>query len=162
MDCMIPFRRRAAGSSTAAHSRHPNTLFDRMVNDLFGESWLVVPGRAASDAGAVDWLPALDLKEEEEQITVRVELPGVDAKDVDVELHDDVLVLSGKKEEQHEEKEGGRLWSERRYGAFRRELQLPAPVAADSVKASCAKGVLTVTLQKAKSAAGRKIPVEAR
>lgn len=159
MDCMIPFRRRAAGSSLAALSRNPNTLLDRMVHDLFGDSWQVVPGRAASDAG---WLPALDLKDEKEQFTVRVELPGVEAKDVDLELHDDVLVISGTKEAQHEEKEGERTWSERHYGAFRRELQLPAPVAADSVKASCTKGVLTITLQKAKDSGGRKIPVEAR
>ena len=71
-------------------------------------------------------------------------------------------MLSGKKEEEHSGKENGTRWTERRYGSFRRALELPTPVVADAVKATADKGVLTVVLPKAKPTSGRKIPVETR
>ncbi len=158
MDCMIPFRRRAPGSSTAALARSPNSLLDRLISDHFGDSWFVVPNGPQES----NWLPAVELEETEAQITVHVELPGIDAKEVDLQLHDDVLVISGKKETRSKGSQGGRTWSERRFGSFRRELELPATVAADSVRATCEKGVLTITMQKSKSAGGRKIAVESK
>jgi len=145
MNCLIPFRRRA-------------DRFDRLVGNLFGDAWLTAPAR--SDGAT--WSPALDVDEDETSFTVRVELPGLEAKDVAVELHDGVLTISGQKEEQRSENQGSASWRERRWGSFRRVIELSTAVVDDSVKATFEKGVLTVALQKAKPSGGRKIAVETR
>ena len=134
--------------------------------DPLAESWLPLStfffdhganGRA--DAG---FAPAIELTENDAQIVVRAELPGVDAKEVELELVENFLVLSGKKEERREQKEGETTRTEFRFGSFRRELELPAQVDGDTVKATCEKGVLTVTLNKSAASKTRKISVEAR
>lgn len=158
MNCLIPFRRRAVSSASPLLARRPTDLFDRVIGDFFGDAFLATPARA----DGVTWSPALDLDEDETSYTVRVELPGLEAKDVAVELHDGVLSISGEKAEQRSDKEQGASWRERRWGAFRRVVELPAAVVDDSVKATFEKGVLTVALQKAKPSGGRKIAVEAR
>ncbi|MBM4015481.1 MAG: Hsp20/alpha crystallin family protein [Planctomycetes bacterium] len=158
MDCLIPFRRRTARTAPAAPSARPADLFDRMFSDFFGDGFAVAPLARDGDTFA----PALDVHDDESQYVVRVELPGIDAKDVTLELDGDLLVLSGTKQDEKSGKEGGTRWTERRFGAFRRALELPGPVVAEGVKASADKGVLTITLPKAKPSSGRKIPVETR
>jgi len=158
MTCLIPFRRRSAGAAAPLLARRPADLFDRMVGDLFGDPWLTPPAHSES----ATWSPALDVDEDETSYLVRVELPGLDPKDVAVELHDGVLSIAGNKEEQRSDKENGARWHERRWGSFRRVVELPAAVVDDSVKATFEKGVLTVALQKAKPSGGRKIAVETR
>jgi HSP20 family protein len=158
MDCLIPFRRRAARSASPVTPARPVDLFDRMFSDFFGDGFAVAPLGREGDAFA----PALDVHDEASQYVVRVELPGIDAQDVAIELDGSLLVLSGTKQEEKSGKEDGTSWSERRFGSFRRALELPTPVVAEGVKASSEKGVLTITLPKAKPATGRKIPVESR
>jgi HSP20 family protein len=158
MNCLIPFRHRAAGSASPLLARRPNDLFDRVLGDFFGDAFLAAPARA----DGATWTPALDLDEDETSYTVRVELPGLDSKEVAVEFHDGVLSISGQKEEQRSDKEHGASWRERRWGSFKRVVELPSAVVDDSVKATFEKGVLTVALQKAKPSGGRKIAVEAR
>ncbi len=163
MNCLIPLRRRSNGVAHLVANDASNTrldsIVDRLFHDAFGDSWFVVPSQKSE---GVAFLPAIDVKESESHVTVRAELPGVDAKEVELELHDDVLVLSGKKEQHSEGKEGDRSWSELRFGSFRREIPLPAPVAPDGVEAACDKGILTVTLKKAQAARTHRIPVVAR
>ncbi len=129
-----------------------------MFSDFFGDGFAVAPLARDGDSFA----PALDVHDEESQYVVRVELPGIDAKEVALELDGNLLVLSGTKQEEKSGKEDGTRWTERRFGAFRRALELPAPVVADGVKATADKGVLTITLPKAKPATGRRIQVESR
>ncbi len=129
-----------------------------MFSDFFGDGFAVAPLARDGDSVA----PALDVHDEESQYVVRVELPGIDAKEVALELDGNLLVLSGTKQEEKSGKEDGTRWTERRFGAFRRALELPAPVVADGVKATADKGVLTITLPKAKPATGRRIQVESR
>ncbi|NLX24110.1 MAG: Hsp20/alpha crystallin family protein [Phycisphaerae bacterium] len=105
------------------------------------------------------WGPAVDVSEDDKQVTVRAEIPGVDPKDLDVTVSGDTLTLSGeKKEETHEEK-GGWYHAERRFGSFRRTLRLPAEVDADEVEATYQNGVLTVRLNKTERAVGRRIAI---
>ena len=91
-------------------------------------------------------------------------MPGLDAKDIDLQLSDGVLTIKGEKTEEKEEKSKDRHVSERRYGSFRRSLQVPASVDADKIEASYRSGVLTVTLPKSTEAQKRQktIPITAK
>ena len=114
-------------------------------------------------AESLGWMPAMEIAETDEAFVVTAEVPGINAKDVDISIDDGVLTLSGEKKEEHEEgKEGSKfhMW-ERRYGSFRRSFTLPQAVEADKVSARAADGILTVTLPKTRKAKaqGRKIPV---
>lgn len=105
-------------------------------------------------------VPATDIEETEDAYVIRAELPGVDIKDVDVTLRNDLLTIRGEKREEQERKEGGVYRTERRYGAFHRELRLPGSVDADKIAASCHNGVLTVTVPKTETAKPRRIEIK--
>jgi HSP20 family protein len=92
--------------------------------------------------------PAMDIVEKDGAFEVTAELPGLDAGDIDVQLADGMLTIKGEKSEEKEEKAKGRHVSERRYGSFRRTLQVPGSVDAEKIEASYKSGVLTVTLPK--------------
>jgi len=105
------------------------------------------------------WAPALDVHEDKDNFTVKIEVPGLKRDDINVSLQDGALVISG---ERSEEKisEGTEVHrQERFYGKFQRALTLPTPVAADKVKAAYKDGVLTVTLPKAEEAKPKQIDV---
>ena len=98
------------------------------------------------------WAPALDVHEDKDSFSIRVELPGMKREDIEVSLQDGALVISG---ERKEEKitEGTEVHrQERFYGRFSRALTLPSAVAGDKVKAQYKDGILTVTLPKAEEA----------
>jgi HSP20 family protein len=105
------------------------------------------------------WAPALDVQEDKDKFTIRVELPGLKREAIDVSLQDDVLVISGERQAEKIE-EGVEIHrQERFYGKFQRALTLSEPVAADKVKADYKDGVLAVTLPKTEAAKPRKIDV---
>ncbi len=105
------------------------------------------------------WLPAVDLYQDKDNITVKAELPGMKKEEIDISLHDGVLTLSGerKAEQKHEDAEACR--SERFLGRFQRTLTLPALVEADKVTATYKDGILTVVLPKAEEAKPKQIEV---
>ena len=106
------------------------------------------------------WTPALDMHEDKDNVVVRAELPGMKKEDIDVSLHDGSLSISGerKSEEKFENAEVYR--SERFFGRFQRTVTLPAPVAADKIKAQYKDGILTVTLPKTEEAKPKQIDVQ--
>lgn len=106
-----------------------------------------------------DWLPALNVTEEGDQIVVEAEVPGVDPKDIEVTVHEDMLTIKGKKEETTEQKEKSFFHSERRFGSFARRVRLPDVVDEDHVKATSADGVLRIELRRSPTAQPRRIPV---
>lgn len=108
--------------------------------------------------------PAVDIVEKDNSYDVTAELPGLDAKNIDLELSDGVLTIKGEKKEEKEEKTKDRYVSERRYGSFRRALQVPASVDVDKIEASYKSGILTVTLPKSAEAQKRHkaIPITAK
>jgi HSP20 family protein len=105
------------------------------------------------------WAPALDVHEDADNFTVRVELPGLKREDIGVALQDGALVISGERKTEKVEEGVEVHRQERFYGKFQRALTLPAPVAADKVKAAYKDGVLTVTLPKAEEAKPKQIDV---
>lgn len=105
---------------------------------------------------------AMDVNEDDKAYTVTAELPGLDEKDVSVNVKGGSLIIEGEKRQQKEEKGKDRYLSERSYGAFKRSFALPDDVDANKVAAQFAKGVLTVTLPKtAEAQTARKIDIKA-
>lgn len=127
---------------------------DRLFERFFEAPWAELPAMGA-------WSPPLDLTESKDAVTVKAELPGVEAKDVAVSLEGDVLTIKGEKEQKKEEKDERQHRVERSWGAFMRSVRLPAPVDGSKVTATCKDGVITVTLPKAPGAKGTTIPVKA-
>ena len=107
-----------------------------------------------------EWAPTVDVCETKDKYTVKAELPGLEAKDVNVTLSDDILTIKGEKKEKTEEKDENRHFSEWYYGSFQRSFQLPAEVKADKVEANFNKGVLKVTLPKKEEAKKKEIEVK--
>ncbi len=107
-----------------------------------------------------DFVPSLDVTETDEAIEVHLEVPGVEEKDLDVSLTDDLLTISGEKRSEHEDKDDRVHRIERRYGRFSRTLRLPAEVDAGRVEASYEAGVLKVVLPKTPEAKPRRIEVK--
>ena len=108
--------------------------------------------------------PAVDVVEKESEFQITAELPGLDEKDIEVNVADDVLSIRGEKKEEREEKAKNYHLSERRYGSFQRTFQLPAGIDAEKIVASFQKGVLTVTLPKTPEAQKKekKIAIQAK
>jgi len=156
MKSLIPWQR---APKAELHHRL-DRLFDQFLTDPWGRSW--VSEFVGNGQGERAFLPSVEIKETETQVIVRAELPGVDAKDVQVELVDNVLALSGSRLQERSEKEDESTVSEFRFGSFRREIALPADVEPEKVKASCEKGILTVEMQKSRVSRTRRIAVEAR
>jgi HSP20 family protein len=96
--------------------------------------------------------PAMDIVEKDNAFEMTAELPGLDAKNIELGVSDDVLTIKGEKKEEREEKTKDRYVSERRYGSFRRSIQLPASVDTGKIEANYKSGILTVTLPKSAEA----------
>jgi HSP20 family protein len=106
------------------------------------------------------WAPPLDLSETNEMIMVRMEVPGIDPKDIHVQLKSHVLTIRGEKVREQERKDESYYRAERTYGSFVRTLQLPSSVREDKVNATFKNGLLTVTLTKVAEEVGTTIPIK--
>src|SRR6201984_1876284 len=125
--------------------REFNVLQDRM-NRLFQDFAPRGTGEEEMATGA--FVPPVDIYEDEHSITLKVELPGVDPKDVDVRVENNTLTLKGERKFEKEEKEENFHRIERRYGSFVRSFTLPASVETESIDAKYENGVLKLELKK--------------
>jgi HSP20 family protein len=105
------------------------------------------------------WIPAMDLVQTESSYVLTADLPGLTESDVNIELDDNVLTISGERKAEHEDRKAGYHRVERSYGSFRRSLTLPEGVDADAVKATFENGVLEVTVPKPVHQAPRKVQI---
>jgi len=113
-------------------------------------------------AGEREWIPAIDVYEDADNLTVHVEAAGLKKEDFDISLHEDVLTVSGERKFEKAGKEGESFRSERFFGAFSRTIQLPVAIKAEAVSARYENGVLIITLPKAEDAKPRKIEVQVK
>ena len=104
--------------------------------------------------------PAIDLAEDENSITVRAEVPGCNAEDIDISVYGNTLTISGEKKFSEEKKEEKYYHMESSYGSFRRELTLPTDVDSEKIEAACKNGVLSITLPKTAKAKAVKVKVK--
>jgi HSP20 family protein len=136
---------------------------DRLRNEmerLYDRFFDLRPFRRFTEEG--EWMPSVDVSETAKEIIVNAEIPGVEAKDIDVNLDGNVLTIKGERKREHEEKEENFHRIERSYGSFFRTLSLPSEVDGEKIKATYKKGVLRITLPKTKKAAGKKIEIATR
>jgi HSP20 family protein len=126
---------------------------------LFEGMWQA-RGELPEGAPARAWRPGADIRETAEDIYVRVDLPGVDAKDVKVSIFGDTLTVRGERREETNEKDVKWHRVERFHGEFERSFQLGASVQGDKVAAAFKDGVLEIRIPKAESARPREIPVQ--
>ncbi len=106
------------------------------------------------------FLPHVDVMEDENNVIIKVDVPGMGQKDVSVEIQDDQLVIRGERKEEEELKGKNVYVSERRYGRFVRRITLPDYVEAEKTKAKIKDGVLTVTIPKKEKVKPKQISVE--
>jgi len=104
-------------------------------------------GRAGNGGGR-RWIPAMDLVETDEHLVLRGDLPGLSEEDVEIEIKDNVLTVSGERKAEHEERSEGFYRVERAFGSFSRSLTLPRGVESDKVSAKFDRGVLEVRIPK--------------
>jgi HSP20 family protein len=108
------------------------------------------------------WMPALDVSESEDRFEVKVDLPGLDPKDVNVTFEDGMLTIAGKRQFDREDK--GETWHrvERGFGTFARSIRLPQVADTEKIEASFDRGVLTVAVPKSEQAKPKTIEVRAK
>jgi HSP20 family protein len=116
-----------------------NRMFDEVLGDVARRS----SGRQQGEA-PTRWAPVLDVLQEDGDIVVRAELPGVKPEDVDITLHNGVLTISGERKAEEQREGSGYYVRERRYGSFRRSMTLPQGVDDSSISARFDGGVLEV------------------
>jgi HSP20 family protein len=133
---------------------HSLVTFQREVNRLFEDFWrdFDLPMVARAERGRVFITPKVDIREDDKEIVVAAELPGLDEKHLEVTMSDNALIIKGEKKDEHEEREGGYTYRERSYGAFQRAIPLDVDVLEDQVAATFKNGVLTITLPKSPDA----------
>ena len=106
------------------------------------------------------WLPSIDLTETKDKLVVKAELPGLEAKDVELTLTEDILTIQGEKKEEKEEKDEHHFFVERYAGTFERRIKLPTLVKTDKIDAIFDKGILTINLPKSEEAKTKEIKIK--
>ncbi len=144
---LLPARRRNGGELARFHDE---------IDDLFNSFFR---GFDSPLAGQRAW-PAIDVAESDDAISIRAEVPGCKADDIDISIHNDVLTISGEKKEEKEQKEKGYYHMESTYGSFRRQVHLPSDVDPEKIEAKCDNGVLNVKLPKSEKTKPVKVKVK--
>ena len=139
--------------------RELSTMQDRMsrMNRLFRESYN--PQNPEEALTTTSFAPPVDIYEDEHNITLKLEVPGIDEKDIDVRIENNTLVVQGERKIEKEEKEENFRRVERQYGSFTRSFTLPNSVDPGQVSADYEKGVLKIKLAKKDEAKPKQIKV---
>jgi HSP20 family protein len=147
MKNLIPWRERNGGALTQLHNEMEN-LFHRFI------------GEPLEEFGMKMWTPRVDVEETDKEILVKVDLPGVDPKDVDISVSEGALILKGDRKEEREDKKKNYHRVERLVGQFYRELPLPPAADPERITAASANGVITVMIPKKAAAQAKKIAIK--
>lgn len=117
------------------------------------------PDFALSDLFSGGWMPAVDVTESKDKLTVKAELPGFKREDLDVSVHENNLIISGERKTEEDQKDAEFFRSERFYGRFQRSIPLPFSVDTGKIEAHYRDGVLTIVLPKSEHAIPKQIEV---
>lgn len=130
------------------------------LNRLFGTN-LSRGGDEETAAVTADWIPAVDIREDQDRYVLRADLPGVDPKDIEITMENGVLTIRGERSEANEENRDGYRRVERISGRFFRRFTLPDTADAEKIAANGKHGVLEVTIPKHAKVQPRRISVQA-
>jgi HSP20 family protein len=114
---------------------------------------------ATRDNSETAWMPALELVDAGDNFVLKAQLPGIDPKDIDVQVTREAISISGERRYENTDEKSGYVRSEFRYGKFHRVLPLPAPIQNDSVQAECKDGILMLTLPKVAEARNKVVKI---
>ena len=136
-----------------------NNVWNRTnrFNRIFGSAF--APAQTRVEACDCVWRPVVDIYEEENGVTLKADLPGIDKNDISIDVKDGALTLSGERYVENETEEKNFYRRERTYGKFQRVFTLPEGVNADDIKADFKDGVLKVHIPKAEVEAPKKITI---
>ncbi|MGO4409850.1 MULTISPECIES: Hsp20/alpha crystallin family protein [unclassified Brevundimonas] len=138
-------------SLLGAFDRDPFSPMQRELDRLMGDFWRMPELRSKGSDGARLW-PSLEIRETEKDYHVTADLAGLEQKDIQIDLNDNVLVLQGERRDTHSESSEGRCYTERSYGRFERRIPLDQEVDADRVEARIKNGVLDIDIPKSQHA----------
>lgn len=127
------------------------------MNRLFSSSL-----RRSPPGSVGEFLPSLEVKEDENQFLLHLDIPGMERKDLDISVTGNTLTVKGERKEEENKKGKGYFYSERRYGSFHRSVELPTEVDADKVAANYKDGVLELVLPKSEKAKPKQIKVDVK
>jgi len=116
-------------------------MMRRQFDRLFDEMTTIAPAQSA-------WMPAVELKDNGDSFTLRAQLPGIETKDLDVQVTPEAVLIAGEQRSEQQSENNGMIKSEFRYGKFRRVVPLPVAVINDQVQAAYKDGILSLTLPK--------------
>ena len=119
------------------------TDFDRIFDSMFNHDW---PRLSVGQS----WMPAVDVNETEKEFFLTADMPGLDKKDVSIDIHDGVITIQGERSTDNDKSVDGYRIRERHLGSFNRSFRLPDNLNEEKIDAKFKNGVLTVTLPKAK------------
>ena len=125
------------------------------MNRLFEDAYL----RRASDSSLTTWAPEVDIHETEDAFVFEADLPGMNEKDLDIRLENNMLTIRGERKFEKKVNEENYLRVERAYGSFSRSFSLPHTINAEAIKADYRNGVLTVRVPKREEAKPRQVKV---
>ena len=128
--------------------------FDKLFEDFFAFT--------PSTLFQSDWNPKFHIEEDDKSIQIKAEMPGMDEKDIQVSLDNNMLTISGEKKEEIEEKDKDKrvVFSERKFGSFSRSIAIPEGIKTDEIKANFKKGILNINIPKEKSVKPKKIQIQ--
>ena len=161
---LIPWRRQETGTDVAPstaisadHERNPIVQLREQMDRLF-DDFFSFPSLSRGLSRSFPTWPSMEVKENDQNVTVTAELPGLSDKDVEVAVDNGVLTIRGEKRSDNEDKDNG--WSERFYGRFERRVTLPDGADEDKCEANFSDGVLTVRMPVTDTKRkARKIPI---
>ena len=133
--------------------RTRDSIFDDLFNELYS-----LPTSFLSKSG-MDLSPRIDISETDAAYKIEAELPGINQKEIDVKIDNNILTIKGKKEDIKEEKEKNYHLRERYYGAFQRSISLPNNIEPEKIKASFENGVLNISVPKNDKRTPKKIEI---
>lgn len=131
----------------------------REMNQLF-DSRMRKSGEDESQVATADWVPAVDIREEDNRFVIHADIPGVDPKDIEVHMENGILTIKGERRQETEEEREGYKRIERVRGSFFRRFSLPDTADAEAISAKARDGVLEVVIPKHEKQQPRRIQVE--
>lgn len=156
---LVPWKRRERGLDVRRD-------YDDPLGALFGQMnrWFdMAPfGLGRGESGLAAFTPSVDVSEDDKEVRITSELPGIDEKDIDITLAKDAVTIKGEKKHENEDKGKDYYRMERSYGSFQRVIPLPAAIDEDKAKAEFKKGVLHITLPKTSEARQERKRIEVK
>ena len=147
---LVPWRDKSQAPAPREDYHDPFLTFRREVDRMFDDFFSGF-GRRGAGAPFGSWgapTPSMDLTENDKEIVVTAEMPGLDQEDFEVTVSGDLLTLKGEKKAEHEHRIGEAYYMERRFGSFSRSVRLPFEVKDEKVDARYEKGLLTIRVPK--------------